>query len=99
MWLKLTFSKLLELFCLHALEYVSGEGGDTTLTDGFKIASYIKQHCPESFTLLSNVSILYKIAFKGKSLNDEAVYKSRQYTFTVNDSTVNYMCLDFLKLQ
>ena len=66
---------------MHVVDYDNVEGGTTFLTDGFKIAEYVKQQEPVYFDLLSKVSFPYQIIFK-----DEATYRMRRHTFTVDDN-------------
>ena len=65
---------------MHVIEYEGVQGGATILTDGFKVAEHIRNHEPVYFDLLSKVSLPYQMIFK-----DEAAYKMRRHTFTVDD--------------
>ena len=65
---------------MHVIEYDNVEGGATSLTDGFKIAEYVKQQEPVYFDLLSKVSLPYQIFF-----NHEIIYRMRRHTFTIDD--------------
>ena len=64
---------------MHVIAYREGEGGGSVLVDSFKLGHYMKEHCPEYFTLLSNVSIPYKLTFKGA-----ANYHIRRCIFSVD---------------
>ena len=61
----------------HCIEY-RGEGGETMLLDGFKIAQYIRQHHPDYFTILSQVAIPYQQNYK------DGIYEDRKMIFAVN---------------
>ncbi|XP_004207343.1 gamma-butyrobetaine dioxygenase [Hydra vulgaris] len=45
---------------LHCIKQYSGEGGDTTFTDGFYIAQKLKQQNPESFLSLTKQNVTYR---------------------------------------
>jgi len=64
---------------MHVIAYEDAVGGRSVLVDGFKLGGHMKQHFPEYFSLLSNVSIPYKLTFK-----DAANYHTRRYTFSVD---------------
>ena len=65
------------LLAFHCVEY-KGEGGESLLLDGFSIADYIRQTNLEHFTLLSKVTIPFKVDYK------DGYYEARQTFFTVN---------------
>ena len=48
---------------MHVIAYEDAVGGRSVLVDGFKLGGHMKQHFPEYFSLLSNVSIPYKLTF------------------------------------
>ena len=79
------------LLAFHCVEY-KGEGGESMLLDGFSVAERIRQTHPEYFTLLSKVSILFKVDY------DDGFYHSRKTFFDVNYEgeiiRVNYNYLD-----
>ena len=63
------------------IDYKDVEGATSTLIDGFKLAEHIRKEKPEYFTLLSKVSVPYQV-----NLNNEAIYRTRRYTFGVDDN-------------
>jgi len=65
---------------MHVIKYENAVGGRSGLVDGFKLGVHIRRHFPEYFSLLSNVSIPYKLTFKGA-----ANYHTRRYTFSVDN--------------
>jgi len=64
---------------MHVLEYKDAKGARNILVDGFKLGYYMRQHFPDYFLLLSNVSVPYHLTF-----SDKANYKMRRYTFGVD---------------
>ena len=79
------------LLAFHCVEY-KGEGGESMLLDGFSVAEHIRRAHPEYFTLLSKVSILFKVDY------GDGFYNTRKTFFDVNYegevSRVNYNYLD-----
>ena len=64
---------------LHVLALKDAIGGGSVMVDGFKLGHHMRQHFPEYFSLLSNVSIPYYLTFK-----DSADYRIRRYIFLVD---------------
>lgn len=67
---------------IHVIEQGDVEGAGSVLIDGFKVAEHIRKEKPEYFSLLSNVSLPYRIIFN----KDEAIYRNRRYTFGVDEN-------------
>ena len=78
----------------HIIEWKDVIGATSTLIDGFKIAEHIRKQEPEYFSLLSRVSIPYKLIFS-KGEKEEGMYRTRRHTFTVdNDNEMSAIHLN-----
>ena len=79
------------MLAFHCVEY-KGEGGESLLLDGFSVAQHIRETQPEHFTLLSKVSVPFKVDYA------DGFYHARKTFFSVNHEgemvKVNYNYCD-----
>ena len=84
---------IIGLGILHVLALKDPVGGGSVMVDGFKLGHHMKQHCPEYFSLLSNVSIPYYLTFP-----DGADYRIRRKIFSAdgdgNPSGIHFNHID-----